>query len=332
MGKLEKIKMKNTCWKGKNVFITGASGLVGSWLTQQLVDYGANVVCLIRDITPKSWLYLSKTIDKVTTVYGRLENLSVLGRALAEYSIDTVFHLGAQTIVGTAKSCPVSTFETNIKGTWNVLEACRNAKDVKRIVVASSDKAYGENRNLPYTEKMPLQGIYPYDCSKSCADLIAQMYHRTYKSPVGIARCGNFFGGGDLNFSRIVPGTILSAIKNENPVIRSDGSYVRDYIYVKDAVDAYLSLAEKLDNLKIQGEAFNFSNECHYTVLELVALILKLMKRKDLKPAILNEVSGEIKEQYLSTKKAHSLLGWKAKYDVEKGLLQTIDWYKAYFK
>ena len=319
-------------WKDKNVFVTGASGFVGSWLTKELVDLGANVVCLIRDITPKSWLYLSKYIEKVSVVYGCISDFSVLRRILAEYKIDTVFHLAAQTIVGISKEFPTGTFEANIKGTWNVLEACRNSNDVKKVIVASSDKAYGESQSLPYVEDMPLAGLYPYDCSKSCTDLISQTYHKTYGLAVGISRCGNFFGGGDLNLSRVVPGTILSVLKNERPIIRSDGTYVRDYIYVKDAVDAYFCLAERLDDLPIQGEAFNFSNEWRYTVLELVNMILKLMKRQDLEPVILNEASCEIKEQYLSSKKAHSLLGWKSKYDVEKGLIETIDWYKKYFK
>lgn len=334
MGHLEEVMKMRNYWKNKNVFITGADGFLGSWLTQHLVVLGANVVCLIRDVIPKSksWLYLSGYVDKTTIVYGRIEDFSILKRVLCEYGIDTVFHLAAQAIVGISKKFPTGTFESNIKGTWNILEACRSSKDVKRIAIASSDKAYGESEMLPYVEDMPLRGLYPYDCSKSCADLISQMYHNTYGLPVGISRCGNFFGGGDFNFSRIVPGTILSVLKNEPPIIRSDGSYIRDYIYVKDAVGAYLYLAQKLDDPSIQGEAFNFSNECHYTVIELVNLILKLMNREDLEPIILNEVSHEIKKQYLSAKKAHTLLGWKPKYDIEKGFIETINWYKKYLK
>lgn len=328
----EEISMKNNYWKGKNIFITGANGFVGSWLTQRIVDLGSNVICLIRDVIPESWFNLSGYDKKVTIVNGNIEDISVIKRVFSEYNIDTVFHLAAQPIVGVSIKNPIATFEANIKGTWNILEACRNYQDIKRVIIASSDKAYGESKKLPYTEDMPLQGSNPYDCSKSCADLIAQMYHRTYGLPVAISRCANFFGGGDYNFSRIVPGTILSILKNEAPIIRSDGKYIRDYLYIKDAVEGYISLAQKLENKTIQGEAFNFSNECHYTVLELVNLILKLMKRQDLKPKILNETKHEIKNQYLSSKKANKILGWKSKYDVENGLVETIDWYKKYLK
>ncbi len=324
--------VKRKYWKEKNVLVTGATGMLGSWLTARLVKEGANVVSLIRDLTPKSNFFLLGLDKKVTIIYGDLCDYQIIERTLNEYEIDTCFHLGAQALVPVGNRNPLSTFESNIRGTWNVLEACRNSKLLKGLVVASSDKAYGSTDQLPYTEETPLRGLYPYDVSKSCADLLAQTYFNTYGVPLGIARSGNFFGGGDFNLSRIVPGTIRSVLKNENPIIRSDGSYVRDYIYVKDVVDAYLCLAQKLDDPSIQGEAFNFSNECHYTVLELVNLILKLMNQKDLKPIILNKVSHEIKKQYLSAKKAHSLLGWKSKYDVEKSLIETIDWYKRYLK
>ena len=320
-----------SCWKGKNVFVTGATGLIGSWLTKKLVDEDSNVVCLVRDIVPKSNLYMNGYYKKVTIVYGRLEDYNSIERALNEYEIDTIFHLGAQTIVGAANRSPIGTLEANIKGTWNVLEAARDTHLLKRIVIASSDKAYGSHDKLPYKEDTPLRGMHPYDCSKSCADLLSQMYYKSYKLPVGITRCGNFFGGGDLNFNRIVPGTIRSILNNENPVIRSDGTYIRDYIYVLDAVDGYMHLAEKLDDEGIQGEAFNLSNEKRYTVLELVKLILKLMRREDLKPLILNEAVNEIKNQSLSAEKARKTLGWKSKYDVEAGLKQTIAWYKDFF-
>lgn len=318
-------------WKGKNVFVTGATGLIGSWLTKRLVDEGSNVICLVRDIVPKSNLYMNGYYKKVTIVYGRLEDYNTIERAMNEYEIDTIFHLGAQTIVGAANRSPIGTLEANIKGTWNVLEAARDTRLLKRIVIASSDKAYGSHDKLPYKEDTPLRGMHPYDCSKSCADLLSQMYYKSYKLPVGITRCGNFFGGGDLNFNRIVPGTIRSIINNENPIIRSDGTYIRDYIYVLDAVDGYMHLAEKLDDEGIHGEAFNLSNEKRYTVLELVKLILKLMRRADLKPLILNEAVNEIRNQSLSAEKARKNLGWKSKYDVEAGLKETIAWYKDFF-
>ena len=316
-------------WKDKNVFVTGAAGLLGSWLVKALVDNNANVVCLVRDIVPKSNLYLNGYYKKVVMINGSLEDYFVIERTLNEYEIDTIFHLGAQTIVGTANRSPIATFESNIKGTWNVLEAARNSKLVERIIVASSDKAYGEQEKLPYTEDMPLKGQHPYDVSKSCSDLIAQSYYYTYDLPVGITRCGNFYGGGDLNFNRIVPGTIKSVSNNECPVIRSDGKYIRDYIFILDAVEAYLFLAEKLDNPAIRG-AFNFSNESQVTVLDVVKKILKLMDRVDLEPVILDEAKSEIKHQYLSARKAREMLGWKPKYNLEIGLRETIEWYKKF--
>jgi CDP-glucose 4,6-dehydratase len=317
-------------WKDKNVFVTGATGLLGSWLVKALVDKGANVVCLVRDIVPKSNLYLNGYYKKVIIVNGSLEDYFLIERALNEYEINTIFHLGAQTIVGTANRSPIATFESNIKGTWNVLEAARNSEIIERIIVASSDKAYGEHEKLPYTEDMPLKGKHPYDVSKSCADLIAQSYCNTYDLPVGITRCGNFYGGGDLNFNRIVPGTIKSVLNNERPVIRSDGGYIRDYIFIPDAVEAYLFLAEKLDKPAIRG-AFNFSNESQVTVLDLVKMIFKLMNREDLEPVILNEAKSEIKHQYLSARKAREMLGWKPKYNLETGLRETIEWYNNFF-
>jgi CDP-glucose 4,6-dehydratase len=297
------------------------------------VDSGRDVICLIRDTIPKSQLYLSGYHDKVRAVVrGSLEDYFCLERTLNEYEVDTIFHLGAQTIVGPANRSPLSTFESNIKGTWNVLEAARNSKLIERVIVASSDKAYGEQQELPYTEDMPLIGRHPYDVSKSCADLIAQSYYHTYGLPVAIARCGNFYGGGDLNFNRIVPGTIRSALMNERPIIRSDGKYVRDYIYVEDAADAFLVLAEYLDNPKVKGEAFNFSSERPVTVLELVAKILELMGREHLEPVILNEAVNEIERQYLSAEKARKVLKWRPKYTLEKGLNKTISWYSEFFK
>lgn len=319
-------------WKNKKVFVTGCTGLLGAWLTRALIEKGAGVVGLIRDGMPQSNLYRFGLEKSISIVKGDLEDYFLLERCLNEHGIDTVFHLAAQAIVGTANRNPLSTFETNIRGTWNVLEACRRNAKVKRIVIASSDKAYGEHEKLPYTEDYPLRGLHPYDVSKSCTDLISQTYHKTYKLPVCITRCGNIFAGGDLNFNRIIPGTIQSVLKNESPIIRSDGTFVRDYIYVVDIVMAYLFLAEKMDTLDIHGEAFNFSNEQPMSVVEIVNTILKLMKREDVSPVIQNEASNEIKYQYLTSAKARAQLGWKPRFTLEEGLLETIEWYVAFFK
>lgn len=327
---MEGLEMKDF-WKDRNVFITGCTGLLGSHLTQMLVEKKANVVGLIRDLVPKSNLVQTGVYDRINIVRGCIEDFYTVERTLNEYEIDTVFHLAAQTIVGIANRNPLSTFESNIKGTWCVLEACRRVPTISRIVIASSDKAYGEQDKLPYDEISPLVGSHPYDVSKSCADLISLMYYNTYKLPACVTRCGNFYGPGDLNFNRIVPGTIRSVLNSEPPMIRSDGSYIRDYFYVKDGALAYIYLAEKMDDQKIHGEAFNFSNEIQVSVLELAKKILKLMKREDLKPKILNEAKNEIKHQYLSAEKARKMLGWKPKYDLNSGLKETIAWYKQFF-
>lgn len=330
MGGLErKVDMKDF-WQNKNVLVTGATGLLGSWLTKYLLEKGANVVALVRDDVPFSNLNRMGLMDRVVVVRGGLEDYFVIRRMINEYEIETVFHLGAQTIVSVANRDPLSTFEANIKGTWNILEACRQNPSVKQIIVSSSDKAYGDKEKLPYREDDPLKGLHPYDVSKSCADLICQAYHATYNLPVCVSRCANLYGGGDLNFSRIIPGTIRSVLHNEIPIIRSDGKYIRDYFYVEDAVLAFINLAQKMQNKKIHGEAFNFSSTTHVSVIELVNKILKLMD-SSLKPKILNEAKNEIKDQYLSAEKARKLLGWKSKYSLDFGLEQTIAWYKDYF-
>lgn len=317
-------------WRNKNVFITGCTGLLGSWLTEELVNSKAHVVALLRDHIPQSRIHREGLINKINVVSGSLEDYSVVERALNEYEIEVVFHLAAQTIVPIANNNPLSTFESNIKGTWVLLEACRRNKQVRKVIVASSDKAYGEHKILPYTEEMPLMGRNPYDVSKSCADLISQMYFYHYGLPVCVTRCGNLFGGGDLNFNRIVPGTIRSVFYGEKPIIRSDGKYVRDYFYVKDAAKAYILLAEKMDDNGIVGQAFNFGNETPMTVLEITKEILSLMNRLDLEPIILNKAKGEILEQYLSATKAREMLGWKPIFSVREGLAETIKWYKNY--
>jgi CDP-glucose 4,6-dehydratase len=318
-------------WSSKNIFITGATGFLGSWLIKYLLSTKCNIIALIRDWIYNSDLIINKNINKINVVHGNIEDYFLIERTINEFEIDTIFHLAAQTIVEIANNNPLSTFETNIRGTWNLLEACRRNRKVKRIIIASSDKAYGNQKDLPYDENFPLKGIHPYDVSKSCADLLSNMYHKTYKLPVGITRCGNFYGGGDINFNRIIPGTIRSLLNNERPVLRSDGSYIRDYLYIEDAVLAYLLLAEKMDDKNIHGEAFNFSNEIQLTVLELVKKIIKLMK-SSLKPLILNAASHEIRHQYLSSKKAKELLGWKPKFDLETGLNRTIDFYRDFLK
>jgi CDP-glucose 4,6-dehydratase len=320
----------NGFWRDRNVFVTGATGLLGSWLTEALAGAGANVTCLVRDWTPESRLVGSGAIERVNVVRGELEDCALLTRALNEYEIDTVFHLGAQTIVGTAARAALSTFEANIRGTWNLLEAARTcSRLVQRVLVASSDKAYGAHEQLPYAEDMPLQGRFPYDVSKSCADLLALSYFHTYRLPVAITRCGNLFGGGDLNFNRLIPGTVRSVLRGEAPVIRSDGQYIRDYFYVRDAVGAYLQLAERMP--EFAGEAFNFGTETPVSVLDLVRQILCLMGQVPLEPVILNGASHEIRRQYLDCSKARRLLGWTPRFGTEQGLRETIAWYREHY-
>ncbi|APT51891.1 sugar dehydratase [Bacillus safensis] len=318
-------------WNGKNVFVTGCTGLLGSYLVKELIDQGANVTGLVRDQVPRSNLYQGSQFEKMNVVQGALEDMQTIERALGEYEIDTVFHLAAQAIVGVANRHPVSTFEANILGTWNVLEACRRQSLIKRVIVASSDKAYGDQEQLPYDEDMPLNGKHPYDVSKSCADLISHTYYNTYGLPVCITRCGNLYGGGDLNFNRIIPQTIQLVLEGKAPEIRSDGTFIRDYFYIEDAVKAYLLLAEKMEEKGLAGEAFNFSNEIQLTVLDLVDKILKAMG-SELKPRILNQGTHEIKHQYLSAEKARKLLDWKPDYSIDEGLEKTIEWYREFFQ
>ncbi len=322
--------MSGSFWRDRPTFVTGATGLVGSWLVRRLVQAGADVVCLVRDWVPQSELVRSNDIERVTVVRGDVRDQACLERALGEFSIDTVIHLAAQTIVGTANRNPVSTFETNVQGTWALLEACRRSPLVKQIVLASSDKAYGDQPVLPYDETTPLEGRHPYDVSKSCADLIATAYSLTYELPVVVTRCGNFYGGGDLNWNRIVPGTIRSALRGERPIIRSDGQSIRDYFYVEDGAAAYMLLAERLAaDRALAGEAFNFSSELQITVLDLVRRILQLM-RSPLEPDVRNETRHEIRNQHLSAAKARAQLGWTPLFDLEDGLRRTIAWYEEF--
>ena len=324
--------VESTFWRDRPVLVTGGTGLVGGWLVRRLVDAGADVVCLVRDWVPQSELIRSGTIESIKVVRGDVRDREVVERALGEYEIDTLIHLAAQTIVGIANRNPVSTFESNIQGTWNLLEACRRSPAVKSIVVASSDKAYGDQESLPYSEDTPLEGRHPYDVSKSCADLIAQAYGKTYQLPVAVTRCGNFYGGGDLNWNRIVPGTIRSILRGERPVIRSDGKFIRDYFYVEDGAAAYMLLAERLHcNPELRGASFNFSNETQVSVSELVRMILEKMN-SDLEPEIRNEASNEIRHQWLSAERARKKLGWSPLFTLEDGLDHTVRWYEDFLQ
>jgi CDP-glucose 4,6-dehydratase len=314
-------------WQGRRALITGASGLLGSWLAGELVSRGARVTCLVRDWVPDSRLLSGALLEQVSIVRGELEDLEICLRALNEYEIDSVFHLGAQTIVGTAARSPLSTFESNVRGTWVLLEACRLSPLVERVVIASSDKAYGTQERLPYTEEAALQGRFPYDVSKSCADLISFSYFHSYGVPLAVTRCGNLYGAGDLNFNRLIPGTIASALRGERPVIRSDGKFIREYFYVCDAVDAYLALAERLPEPGITGEAFNFGTEIPLSVLDVVKEVLECVGRRDLEPIILNEATREIPAQTLDCQKARRLLGWKHRWSLRAGLAETLPWY-----
>lgn len=319
-------------WSGRNVFVTGAAGLLGSALVAELVARRARVTCLIRDRVGHSPLFRAPLVDQINVVEGELEDFFVVERAINEYEIDSVFHLGAQTIVGTALRSALSTFESNVRGTWNVLEACRRLpKLIQRVVVASSDKAYGANPAVPYTEDLPTRARFPYDVSKACAELVAMSYHHTFGVPVAISRCGNLFGGGDLNFNRLVPGTIRAALSDEPPVIRSDGKFLRDYLYVRDGADAYLTLAEALPDGPALGEAFNFGNETPVSVLELVTRILRITGKENLEPRILDEAQQEIRDQYLDCRKARELLNWQPRYALDDALAETIAWYRNYF-
>lgn len=320
----------STFWRDRSVFVTGATGLLGGWLVRHLLDAGADVVCLVRDWIPQSVLISSGLIGRVKVVRGDLAEQALLERVLGEHEVTTVIHLAAQTIVGIANRNPISTFEANIAGTWKLLEACRRSPLVKQIVVASSDKAYGDHEVLPYDESAPLQGRHPYDVSKSCADLVAQSYAHTYGLPVAITRCGNFYGGGDLNWNRIVPGTIRSVVRGERPVIRSDGQYIRDYFYAEDGALANMLLAEQLAvRPELAGEAFNFSNEIQVPVIDLVRRILAAMG-VDLTPDVRGEATNEIRHQYLSAAKARRVLDWAPRFTLDDALVRTIDWYRVF--
>src|SRR5208282_4208180 len=325
---VESVVGMNSFWRDRPVFVTGATGLLGSWLVSQLLDAGSNVVCLVRDWVPQSEPVHNRRIEQVVTVRGEITDRDLLERVLGEYEVEVVFHVAAQAIVGVANRDPASTFSTNIEGTWNLLEACRRFPKVSSIVVASSDKAYGDQEHLPYTETMPLLGRHPYDVSKACGDMITQTYAASYNLPVAVTRCGNFYGGGDLNWNRVVPGTIRSVVRGEAPVIRSDGHFVRDYFYVEDGAAAYMLLAQRMIETPAVGKcAYNFSNEAQISVIDLVNKILAKMG-SDLKPVIQNQVVNEIRNQFLSAERARKVLQWKPQFSLDEGLDRTIAWYR----
>ena len=318
-------------WKGTNVLVTGADGFIGSHVAKALVDKGAEVITIVRDIKKSSNLDILNIKNKINIIHGDLINFHDCERAINEYDMQFVFHIAAQAIVGPANRSPLSTFESNIKGTWNILEACRLSKTIKGLVIASSDKAYGQQKKLPYTEESPLNGYFPYDASKACAEIIARSYFMTYQLPLAITRNANTYGAADMNMSRIIPDVVTSLLRNEQPVIRSDGTPERDYMYIKDAVSAYLTLAGNLHRKDVRGHAFNFGTGKPISVLDLYSKIIKLMG-KNMKPKILGEAKNEIDRQYLSIEKAKKVLGWKPKYKIEQGLKETIEWYKNNFK
>lgn len=317
-------------WSNQNVFVTGADGFIGSWLALRLLEKGANVTVVVRDLRKESNLRILNIEGRVNIISGDIADYQLILRILNEYEIESVFHLAAQPLVGVAEKSPLSTFESNIKGTWTVLEAARNSC-VGRTVISSSDKAYGTQPRLPYTEDQPLLARNPYDVSKSCADMLGQAYFATYKLPIAITRNANTYGPADLNFSRIIPGTIRSALRGETPIIRSDGTPERDYLYVEDAVSAYLTLAENMHRTDVVGKAFNFGTGKPVSVLELFNTIVKLCG-KNLEPKILGEAKNEIDQQYLSAERAKRLLGWEPRFSLEEGLKKTISWYKNYWR
>src|SRR3989338_963855 len=324
----------NNFWQKRNVLVTGGNGFIGGALSRELVGQRANVTLIVRDWPKLGALEFLGLEGKVNIVKGSVADLEFILRILAEYDIDAVFHLAAQAIVKIANASPLSTFESNIKGTWTILEACRQFPQVKRIVVASSDKAYGDQKQLPYTEDTPLLGLSPYDASKACADILARSFYHTYKLPLAVTRCANTYGEGDLNISRVIPAVIISGLKGESPVINNNGISIRDFLYIKDAVSAYLLLAQALDRKEIQGHPYNFGLNKPVTMLDLANLILLLVGISDIKPKVISEckTSAEIDQQSVSFEKAKTELGWEPKWSLEQGLKETINWYKEHLR
>lgn len=321
---------KQNYWKNRTVFVTGVTGFVGSNLAARLVKEGAQVIGLVRDDVSGSNYEKSGLSRTITTVHGDLEDLHCIERVLNEYSVQDIYHLGAQTIVGTANRSPLSTFRSNILGTVNLLEAARGKSCIESIIVASSDKAYGTHKKLPYKETYPLLPQYPYDTSKACADLIAMSYFNTYSLPIVITRFANIYGPGDMNFSRIIPDALQHILKGEAPIIRSDGTPERDYLYVDDVVDLYLLLGQSIS--KIKGEVFNAGHNRPYSVNHVIKTLLKVAKQQDLKPVILGKGSlkGEIDRQWLDGSKVKKILGWSPRVNLESGLKKTLNWYRTH--
>ena len=322
--------MNKSFWSDRRVLVTGCTGFLGSWLTTHLFNCGADVIGLVRDQVPKSLIVQSGLINNITVVEGDIVDYHLVERTLAEYEIDTIFHLAAQTIVTIANRAPLSTFETNIRGTWMLLEAARRNPTVEHVVVASSDKAYGSHKELPYHEDMALLGSHPYDVSKSCADLLARAYANTYELPLVVTRFANIYGGGDLNWNRIVPGSIRSVLRGERPVVRSDGTPKRDYVFVQDAVNGYLTAAEQVRNDLVRGQTFNFGLDQPVPVIEIVETIIAQSNYPELKPKILDQIQNEISDQYLDSRRAWEVLGWRPQFTLEQGLGQTMEWYSDF--
>jgi len=312
--------------------VTGCTGVLGSWLVLRLLELGADVVGLVRDWVPRSQLVLSGAAERIVTVRGDVTDATLTERIFSEYEIETCFHLAAQTTVGIANEVPVPTFETNIRGTWLMLEGARRWRGLKQMIVASSDKAYGEHEQLPYTEQAALQGAHPYDVSKTCADVLTRAYAHTYGMGAAVTRCANMFAGGDLNWNRVVPGTMRSLLQGKRPVVRSDGSMRRDYLYVKDVVAAYITLAEamEIDSNAHKGMAYNFGLGQPISVLDLVALMTEISAHPGLKPVVENTASNEIQDQYLASDLAIERLGWRPQYSLRQGLTETMAWYRDY--
>jgi len=316
----------NKYWKNKKVLVTGYEGFLGSNLTKTLISYGTEVIGIDK-VKNRPGSVLEGLRNKIVNIKGDISNLRLVKSLIYKYKPQVIFHLAAEAIVGEANKKPIRTFQSNIEGTWNILEASRDKKFIEAIVAASSDKAYGSHKILPYKETAALKGDHPYDVSKSCADLICYTYWNTYKVPVCVTRCGNIFGPGDFNFSRVAPDAIRCALRNKQFKIRSDGKFTRDYVYVEDIVNGYIVLAEKMKKLKLYGEAFNFSDENPITVIEIVKKIYNLTgKKPDYK--ILNQAKYEIKHQYLCSMKARKILDWKPGYTIEEGLKRAIEWYE----
>ena len=320
-------------WRQRRVLVTGCTGVLGSWLVLRLLELGADVVGLVRDWVPRSQLVLSGAAERIVTVRGDVTDATLTERIFSEYEIETCFHLAAQTTVGIANEVPVPTFETNIRGTWLMLEGARRWRGLKQMIVASSDKAYGEHEQLPYTEQAALQGAHPYDVSKTCADVLTRAYAHTYGMGAAVTRCANMFAGGDLNWNRVVPGTMRSLLQGKRPVVRSDGSMRRDYLYVKDVVAAYITLAEamEIDPHAHKGMAYNFGLGQPISVLDLVALMTEISAHPGLNPVVENTASNEIQDQYLASDLAIERLGWRPQYSLRQGLTETMAWYSEYF-